>query len=146
MLEVGIPRLNAHLNALQEASAHPLRGVCWHFTGTSRTYCSTLRRAGSQLLQATGLVAVDDAIEGSPRPVVQRVEIRTVRSPLLTATSAVAWRSCVLASSSTCVKCQQTPRRGWAPAPWSAFRCALSVGMPTSKTRANKSETHRSHF
>ena len=36
--------------------------------------------------------------------------------------------------TSTCVKCQQTPRRGCAPASWSAFRCALSVVVPTLST------------
>ena len=32
MLEVGTLTLKAHLNALQEAVAHPLRGACWQFT------------------------------------------------------------------------------------------------------------------
>ena len=65
----------AHLNALQEAGAHPLRGVCWHFT-------HVLLDAEKQLLQATGL-AIDAVLAGYPKPVVQRVEVRTVRSPLL---------------------------------------------------------------
>ena len=28
----GATTFKAHLNALSEAGAHPLRGVCWHFT------------------------------------------------------------------------------------------------------------------
>ena len=31
VLEVGTPTLTAHLNALQDAGAHPIRGVCWPF-------------------------------------------------------------------------------------------------------------------
>ena len=50
VLEVGISTLNAHLNALQEAGAHPLRVVCWHFT-------HVLLDAETQLLLAAGLVA-----------------------------------------------------------------------------------------
>ena len=32
VLETGTPTIKAHLNALQETGAHPLRGVCWYFT------------------------------------------------------------------------------------------------------------------
>ena len=55
--------------------------------GTSRTYLQL--DTETQLLQATGLVAVDTVFAGSPKPVVQRVEFRSVRTPLLTATSLV---------------------------------------------------------
>ena len=57
MLEVGTPRptLKAHLNALQEAGAHPPRGVCWYFT-------HVLFDAETQLLQATRLVAVSSGL------------------------------------------------------------------------------------
>ena len=47
---------------------------------------------------------VDAVLAGSPKPVVQRVESRTVRSSLLTATNPVAWRNCVSVSSSTWVR------------------------------------------
>ena len=46
-----------------EQGAHPLRGVCWHFT-------HVLLDAETQLLQATGLVAIDAVLAGSPKPVV----------------------------------------------------------------------------
>ena len=123
VLEMGTPTLKAHLNTLQEADAYPLRGVCSHLT-------HVLFDAETQLLQATGRRAWcgRHCPCSLPKPVVQRVEFRTVRSPLLTATSPVAWRSCVSAPSSTCVKRQQTTRRWWAPNSCSAFRCALSVG------------------
>ena len=49
VLDVGTSTLKAQLNALQEAGAHSLRGVCWHFT-------HVLLDAETQLLQATGLV------------------------------------------------------------------------------------------
>ena len=39
---------------LQKAGAHPLRGVCWHFT-------HLLPGNETQLFQATGLVAVEHA-------------------------------------------------------------------------------------
>ena len=32
VLEVATTTLKAHLNALQESGAHPLRSICWHFT------------------------------------------------------------------------------------------------------------------
>ena len=89
MLEVGSTPLNAHLNALYEAGAHALRGVCWHFT-------HVLLDTETQLLRATGLVTVDAVLAGPPKPVVQQVESAPMRTPLLTATSSVAWRSCVL--------------------------------------------------
>ena len=31
VFEVGTTKLKAYLNALQQAGAHLLRGVCWHF-------------------------------------------------------------------------------------------------------------------
>ena len=67
LLEVGTTTLKAHLMALQEAGARPLRGICWHFT-------HVLLDTETRLLQATGLVAVDPVLAGSPTPVVQRVE------------------------------------------------------------------------
>ena len=51
VLEVGTITHKAQLNALQEADAHPLPGVCWHST-------HVLLNAETQLLQATRLVAV----------------------------------------------------------------------------------------
>ena len=69
VLEVGTSTLKAHLHALQEAGAHPLRVVCWHFT-------HVLLDTEMQLLQAAGLV-VYAVLAGSPKPVVQRVKIRT---------------------------------------------------------------------
>ena len=55
VLEVGTPTLKAHLNALQEVGAHPLRGVCWHFT-------HVLPDTRTQLPQATGLAVVSSVL------------------------------------------------------------------------------------
>ena len=55
VLEVGTPTTKAHLNALQEGGAHPLRSVCWHFTHIPLD-------AETQLLHTTGLVAVYDVL------------------------------------------------------------------------------------
>ena len=48
------------------------RRVCWHFT-------HVLIDTETQLLQATGHVAVDAVLAGSPKVVAQRVEFRTVK-------------------------------------------------------------------
>ena len=53
--KVGTTTLKAHLNALQEAGTHSLRVVCWHFT-------HVLLDTMTQLLQATGLVAVSSGL------------------------------------------------------------------------------------
>ena len=52
--------------------------------GTSRTL---LLDTETQLLQATGLVAIDAVLAGSQKPIIQRVEFRTVRSLLLSPTT-----------------------------------------------------------
>ena len=71
------PTLKAHLNALQEVGAHPLSGVCWHFTHVRRWDAapSGCRACCGRRCQLAGQVA------GYPKPV-QRVEIRVVRIPL----------------------------------------------------------------
>ena len=72
--------LKAHLSALQEAGAHPLCGVCWHLTHDGNNFfLSVLLDAEAQLIQVTGLVAaVDSALSGCPKPVIQQLEIKTV--------------------------------------------------------------------
>ena len=55
VLEVDITTLKAHLNALQAAGAHPLRGACWHFT-------HVLFDTETQLRQATGITAVSSGL------------------------------------------------------------------------------------
>ena len=52
VLEVSTTTIKTHLNALQEAGAHSLRGVCWHFT-------HVLLDAEAQLFHATRLVAAN---------------------------------------------------------------------------------------
>ena len=57
--------LYAHLNALHGAGAQPLHGVYWHFT-------HVLSDTETQLLHATGLVAVDADLANCrlPKPAV----------------------------------------------------------------------------
>ena len=45
----------ANLIALQKNGAHPLRGICWHFTHIPLD-------AKTQVIQATGLVAVSSEL------------------------------------------------------------------------------------
>ena len=48
VLEVGTTTAKTHLNTLQEAGAHPLRGVCWHFMRVLLDY-ETQRRSFPKL-------------------------------------------------------------------------------------------------
>ena len=78
MLKVDTPTLKAHLTTLQEAGTHPLR-LSAVSADTSRTYCSTLKCSSSRL-PGGGLGAVGAVLAGSPKPVVQWADFRTVRS------------------------------------------------------------------
>ena len=104
VLEVGTLTLKAPLNALQGAGAHAPSPHC-----LLALHARTLDTE-TQLFQTTRLVAVSSATPelnpldywfwGACKDSVYRNKL------------AGAWRSCVSVSSSTCVKCQQTPRRG----------------------------------
>ena len=107
VLKVGNTTLKTHLNNLQEAGGWcPPSQRCllvlalhahtaWHWDTAPPSY------------QA---FSVETVLAGSPKPVIQRVEFGTVRSPRFTATSPVAWRSCVSVSS-MCMKYQHSVER-----------------------------------
>ena len=84
VLKVGTPTLKVHLNPSRKVAPT----LCAVYAGTSRMYCSMLKRSSSRLL-GSGIVAVVVILAASPKPVVQWVEFRTVRTSLLTATSLV---------------------------------------------------------
>ena len=96
VFEVATPTLKSHLNAPQEVGAHPLRGVCWHFT-------HVVLDAETQFLQATGLVAVSSGlltVLKSTRWTIGFGGLQEQQKPeLKLAGRLVAWMSCVSASS-----------------------------------------------